>query len=193
MTEAQLKDKILSFLRDSQSPTKVENVAAIATYIDLDYEPTERLCVQIKDDKNIIHTYGANQTSACKIRHKGITFLERGGYEQQETIEQLRKGRAETKEDLEIQQLKSVIATNVATQNAYDTQRKQNRTSIILVATATILSLATLIKEFFPQPPQIDQQTKQLLQRQVVIQDSLQQNLRRMDSTFRSISDSLKS
>jgi hypothetical protein len=141
--------------------------------------------------------------------HHGILLMDKGVFAQsglemkQETYVLTPKGWAyetydklladeKIKEELADKQIQSVIDTNTATQDAYDTQRKQNRISIRLVAAATILSLATLIKEFWPPQPIIDRETKQLLQKQATSQDSLQQILRRIDSTFRSVGDSLR-
>lgn len=190
MPEAKLKDEILTFLKDSKSPNRVVKVADIASHLRIKHINAEMYCSQLGKQGYVVYTQSGDDSSLCTIRQDGIHFLESGGFTQEEELRILQGKVFQTRADLEEQQIKSVIATNKSTRKAYYYQRRQNKISIRLVAAATILSLATLIKEFWPQQPIIDKETRQILQRQAISQDSLQQTLRRMDSTFERLADS---
>ena len=190
MTQAEQKDLILNYLNKSKNRNKVESISSMVNDLGIEKQRIEMLCSLISKDENIVYTTGPD--GACKMKHNGTAFLEQGGYAHVERMHTLATVKSQTKEDLEIQQLQSLIATNQATKNAYDIQKKQNRTSIRLVGAATIISLATLIKELLPQQPIIDRETKQLLQKQVQSQEHFQQSIQRIDSTFQIVADSLK-
>lgn len=145
MTEAEEKDAILIFLNNTNNPTTVESISNIVSNLGMTKQRVEMLCTLIKDDEYIVYTHGPD--GACKIKHKGRAFLEQGGYSQQERITELQKKKAETKEELEIQQLKSVIATNVATTSAYINQDKQNRRTLLLTAISVIfITISTILQ-----------------------------------------------
>lgn len=144
MTEAEEKDAILDILANGQPPDNVVQISILSDRLKIDKSRVEMLCSLLKAEEYIVYHSGPD--GACKIKHKGRAFLEQGGYKQQALLKALQEKKAQSKEELEIEQIRSVIATNVATVSAYANQEKLNRRSLLLTG---ISVLFIVVSTFF--------------------------------------------
>lgn len=183
MSEAQEKDLILKFLYNSSSPSTVETISNIVSHLGLTNARVEMLCSLIKDDDYIVYTTGTD--GACKIKNKGRSFFEQGGYSQLERINQLQTVNAETKHELEIQQLQSVIATNTATVAAYNNQEKLNKKALYLTGASVLFIIISTILQLSSKTDKELQGIKEQLQTTSRTLDSIHLSLKSSDSSMK--------
>lgn len=183
MNEVQEKDLILKFLYNSTSPSTVEMISNISSQLGLEKARAEMLCSLIQDDGYIVYTHGPD--GACKIKNKGRAFFEQGGYSQVERINQLQASNAQTKHELEIEQLRSVIATNTATVAAYNNQEKLNKRALYLTGASVLFIIVSTILQLCSKTDTELQGIKEQLRTTSQTLDSIRLSLKSSDSSMR--------
>lgn len=176
MSETQEKDLILSLLYNSTSPSAVETISNISSQLGLETKRAAMLCTLIQGDNYIVYTSGTD--GAWKIKSKGRSFFEQGGYSQAERINQLQFVNAQTKHELEIQQLQSVIATNTATVSAYTNQEKLNKRALYLTGASVLFIIISTILQLCSKTDKELQGIKEQLQKTSGTLDSIRRSLK---------------
>lgn len=185
MSEVQEKDLILNFLYNSTEPSIVETISNICSQLKLEKLRAEMLCSLIQKDGYIVYSSGVD--GACKISHNGRSFFEQGGYSQIERVSQLQTANAQTKHELEIQQLQSVIATNTATVSAYRNQEKLNKRTLLLTGASVLFIIVSTLLQLTSKTDKELQGIKEQLWSTSQILDSIRLTHKSSDSAMRKL------
>lgn len=182
MTEAQEKDAILDILRAmAENNNGVVTISQLNSMLEsFEQRRIEMLCNIMKEDNYIIYFPGPD--GACKIKDRGILFFDNGGYTREENINALKTHNAITKEELEVQQLRSVILTNDATREALNSQNNYNRNSLILAGMSVLFIVVSTILQCTSSTDNELKGIREQLQKSTNTLDSIRNHLAALDT-----------